>query len=109
MRELNKCQVCSWCQPFTCLCKPELDSPFVGIQPTFISVDSEFLRSSLSCIESGAEYATEVLQRHDANCGRALGRHKREAMAIEQDIERMIAACVALRTFMGLEKGNTGT
>ena len=109
MTELNKCQVCSWCQPFTCLCKPELDSPFVGIQPTFISVDSEFLRSSLSCIASGAEYATEVLQRHDANCGRALGRHKREAMAIEQDIERMSAACVALRTRMGLEKGNTGT
>jgi hypothetical protein len=59
---------------------------FIGIPPTFTSVDQEILRAAVSAIDSGVEYAQELLAVHDDAFGRSRERHKREAVMMEQDI-----------------------
>ena len=74
---------------------------FSGIEPTFISTDSELLIRALSVSEEAKDFAHELLAIHDTNLGRALKRHRMMAEELEKSIERAARVQVELRSALG--------
>ena len=75
------------------------DSParFMGLEPTYMSVDEELLRRSLQAAEDAKEWANELLVVHDANLGRTTTKNKMWAAHLEKSIMAANSAIVDLR------------
>lgn len=71
------------------------------IEPTFVSVDQELIRSAINQAENAVEFGHEVLARHDADFGRTLKRHKEQAEYLEAQIAEAKSLTNKLRLAIG--------
>ena len=71
------------------------------VQPELKTIDKECLIRALTTAEDAAEFAYEVLARHDSEFGRRLRRHKENAEYLERRIEMAKKVVDELRQSLG--------
>jgi len=65
--------------------------------PTQITFDEAVIEKAVDALESGLEYAQEILVRHDYELGRTTRRNQKAAELIEEDIEKIKASIKELK------------
>lgn len=77
------------------------------MQPTFVSVDEEVLRTALIAITNGLETTISCLADHDSYLGRSTRKNENWAKTLESDIRMMTKSKEQLRKVLkfDLHKG----
>ena len=66
-------------------------------EPLRVEVDYELLMNAHDALQTGLEYAKEVLLEHDASLGRSIRKNRMLAEQIETDIDGMEKVLKALK------------